>query len=110
MIRDARLLAFQRCLRLGYLAHFMREWVTLRPFWSQDFRDAFLVFGKPSAVRFALAWFGVAAAAQLVASVQALLRPTRQLRRLTSLSVGLRSPRKRGRRLRPAPDSSPRAR
>jgi len=79
MIRDARLVAFQRCLRLGYLAHFLREWVTLRPFWSQDFRDAFLVFGKPAAVRFALAWFGVAAVAQLVASAQALLRPTRQL-------------------------------
>lgn len=79
MIRDARLLAFQRCLRLGYLAHFMREWVTLRPFWSQDFRDAFLVFGRPGAVRFALACFGLATAAQLVASAQALLRPSRQL-------------------------------
>ena len=85
--RDARLVVFQRCLRLGYLAHFTREWVTLRPFWSQDFRDAFQVFGPPGAARLALALFFVATLTQLVCSVLALLRPTAVLLWLCTLGL-----------------------
>jgi hypothetical protein len=87
--RDSRLVAFQRCLRLGYLAHFTREWVTLRPFWSQDFRDAFAVFGPPGAARLALALFFIATFAQLVCSVLALLRPTAMLLWICTLGLML---------------------
>ena len=85
--RDPRLVAFQRCLRLGYLAHFTREWVTLRPFWSQDFRDAFAVFGSPGAARLALALFFVATLTQLVCSLLALLRPSAPLLWLCTLGL-----------------------
>jgi len=86
---DARLVAFQRCLRLGYLAHFTREWVTLRPFWTEDFRASFDVFGTPGAARLALALFSCATLAQLVCSVLALLRPTRGLLWICTLGLML---------------------
>ena len=88
-IHDARLVAFERCLRLGYLAHFTREWVTLRPFWSQDFRASFEVFGTPGVARLALALFFAATLAQLVCSVLGLLRPTRPLLWICTLGLML---------------------
>jgi hypothetical protein len=86
---DARLVAFNRCLRLGYLAHFTREWITIRPFWSEDFRSAFEVFGPPGAQRLALALFFVATTAQLFASLLALWRPTRGLILVSTLALML---------------------
>jgi hypothetical protein len=88
-LTDARLVTFQRCLRLGYLAHFTREWVTLRPFWTQEFRASFEVFGTPGAARLALVLFFMATLAQLVCSVLALLRPTRVLLWLCTLGLML---------------------
>jgi hypothetical protein len=87
--RDARLVAFNRCLRLGYLAHFTREWVTLRPFWSEDFRAAFDVFGSPAAARVALGLFFAATTVQLTVSVIGLWRPTRLLILLSTLGLML---------------------
>lgn len=70
---DARLVAFNRCLRFGYVAHFVREWVSLRPFWSEDFRTSFDAFGSLAAAHVALALFALATLTQLSCAALGLL-------------------------------------
>jgi hypothetical protein len=85
---DTRIVAFNRLLRFGYIAHFVREWVTLRPFWTSDFRDEFSAFGSPAGARTALAFFSIAAATNLVCSMLAVWQqPSRRVIWLSTLAL-----------------------
>ena len=85
---DARLVAFYRLLGFGYVAHFVRNWVTLRPFWTADFRAEFDSFGSPAAAHTALALFCVASVSNLACSVLVLWQtPSRRVILLSTLSL-----------------------